>query len=310
MKLPSGVGPWQPHAELAGKQRMWTLHFSPDGERLAVAGDEGKVRLWDVAEAKELPSLKNQKGRTIRSVAFGKDETIAAGDIDGNILRWDLRNNKDLEPADIRGAIASSLTFGDDGQSLAWVRDGGEVERFTMGGKHVCLTSRQKDVNCVAISSSGQTVAWGMQDGSVKLWDSASEKELAQFRSHSHTVWRIAFSADGRTVASADHFATLKVWDPATGNAKLEQPHCGVGPPHSLAFSADGRVIALTGGGTPGAIFMYDLETKKKLPDLNVRKGTVHALAFSPCGRFLAATGSEGTVTVWTCRPASSAGHK
>jgi RNA polymerase sigma factor (sigma-70 family) len=310
MKRASGVGPWHPHAELTGKQRMWTVHFSPDGSRIAAAGDEGKVRLWDVAEAKELPSLKTPKARAIRSVAFGKDETIAAGDIDGNILRWDLQNNKELEPADSLGAIASSLTFGADGQSLAWVRDSGVVERFAKSGKPVSLASRQKDVNCVAISANGQTVAWGMQDGSVKLWDTDDGKELGQFRSHSHTVWRIAFSADGRTVASADHFATLRVWDLATGQAKMEQPHCGVGPPHALAFSADGRVIALTGGGTPGVIFMYDLETNKKLPELRLKKGTVHALGFSPCGRFLAATGSEGTVTVWTSRPASPAGYK
>jgi WD40 repeat protein len=266
--------------------------------------------MWDVAAAKELPALKTPKARAIRSVAIGKDETIAAGDIDGNILRWDLQKNQEPTQAENRGSIVSSLTFGTDGQSLACVRDGGEVERFTKGGKSVSLTSRQKDVNCVAISSDGRTVAWGMQDGTVKLWDAGGEKELGQFRIHSHTVWRIAFSADGRTVASADHFATLRVWELATGQAKMEQPHCGVGPPHSLAFSPDGRVIALTGGGTPGLIFMYDLETNKKLPELRLRKGTVHALAFSPCGRFLAATGSEGIVTVWTSRPASPAGTK
>jgi WD40 repeat protein len=152
-------------------------------------------------------------------------------------------------------------------------------------------------VQALAFSGDGRFIAWGMNDGHVQLWDAIGRKPRADFRIHSHQVWCLAFSTDGRMAASADHFATLVVWDVATGQPLVDQGHCKGGPPAAVAFSPDGRVVALA---SATGIHLWDIESRKKLTDLRGQPSRANGLAFSPNGRFLAAAGSDGTVTIWT----------
>ena len=65
--------------------------FTPDGQRLASAGDDGTVRLWDLATDQEVLTLQEHVG-PVRYVACSPDGTrlASAGD-DGTIKVWDAR---------------------------------------------------------------------------------------------------------------------------------------------------------------------------------------------------------------------------
>ena len=54
-------------------------------------------------------------------------------------------------------------------------------------------------------------------DGTVKIWDSATDKELFSLKGHSGPVSSVAFSPDGKRLASASMDSTVKIWDSATG---------------------------------------------------------------------------------------------
>jgi WD40 repeat protein len=71
-----------------------TLAYSPDGKTLAIACEDGTVKLWDSATGKELGTLKGHTG-SVECLAFSPDgKTLAAPGEDNTILLWDVARPK------------------------------------------------------------------------------------------------------------------------------------------------------------------------------------------------------------------------
>src|SRR5262245_5700194 len=73
------------------------------------------------------------------------------------------------------------------------------------------------NVNSVAFSPDGKTLASGSIDETIKLWEVATGKELATLMGHTDSVLSVVFSPDGKTLASGSRDRTIKLWDVATG---------------------------------------------------------------------------------------------
>jgi WD40 repeat protein len=69
------------------------------------------------------------------------------------------------------------------------------------------------EVQCVAISPDGKTLAFGGKDGTLKLWDVAKDKEIAALKGHTDRVVSLTYSADGKMLASGSADKTIKLWD-------------------------------------------------------------------------------------------------
>ncbi|MEN3009382.1 MAG: trypsin-like peptidase domain-containing protein, partial [Candidatus Bipolaricaulaceae bacterium] len=140
----------------------------------------------------------------------------------------------------------------------------------------------------VAFSPDGRTLASGSEDGTIKLWDVATGKDLRTLAGHRHAVTSVAFSPDGRTVASASRLwndNTIKLWDVATGK-ELRTLAGHTDAVSSVAFSPDGRTLA--SGWEDGTIKLWDVATGKELRTLAGHTSGVNSVAFSPDGRTLA----------------------
>jgi WD40 repeat protein len=67
---------------------VWSIAFSPDGQRLATGSMDTLVRLWDASSGREMLTLRGH-GRGVRSVAFSPDGIhIASGSLDGTAKIW------------------------------------------------------------------------------------------------------------------------------------------------------------------------------------------------------------------------------
>src|SRR5262249_54439614 len=74
------------------------VSFSPDGKRLASAGDDGMVRVWDTVTGQEALSLKGHTG-TVTSVAFSPDgKRLASADSTGRVKVWDATPLPEARP--------------------------------------------------------------------------------------------------------------------------------------------------------------------------------------------------------------------
>ena len=151
-------------------------------------------------------------------------------------------------------------------------------------------------ITSVAFSPDGQRLSSGSYDKTVKIWDSATGKELLTLKGHAGSVTSVAFSPDGQRLASASVDRTVKIWDSATGKELLTLR----GHARSLtkvAFSPDGQRLA--SGSIDQTVKIWDSVTGKELFALKGHADTVSSVAFSPDGRRLASASMDQTVKIW-----------
>jgi len=158
------------------------------------------------------------------------------------------------------------------------------------------LLGHAANVYGVAFSPGGQRLASGSDDKTVKIWDSATGKELLTLQGHAAGVWSVAFSPDGQRLASGSDDKTVKIWDSATGNGLLTL-HGHAGGVRRVVFSPDGQRLA--SGSDDKTVKIWDSATGKELLTLQGHAANVNSVAFSPDGQRLASGSDDKTVKIW-----------
>ena len=126
----------------------------------------------------------------------------------------------------------------------------------------------------VAFSPDGQRLASASCDQTVKIWDSATGKELFALKGHAGSVRSVAFSPDGQRLASASHDQTVRIWDSATGK-ELFALKGHAGPVFGVAFSPDGQRLA--SANEDGSIHLW--ETTSVSREVQHRRATNQMVA-------------------------------
>jgi WD40 repeat protein len=94
-------------------------------------------------------------------------------------------------------------------------------------------------------------------DGTARIWDAASAKEITVLGGHDSHVNSAAFSPDGSRIVTASDDNTARIWDAASANeiAVLRNPM------YSAAFSPDGSRIVTASSDWTASIWDVHLQT-------------------------------------------------
>jgi hypothetical protein len=104
------------------------------------------------------------------------------------------------------------------------------------------LKGHTYDVNHVAFSPDGQTLATASDDETARLWQVSSGKLLQTLEGHTSWVNHAAFSPNGQALATASDDQTARLWQVSSG--KLLQTLGHTGDVNHAVFSPDGQMLA------------------------------------------------------------------
>ena len=241
--------------------------FSPDGRRLASAGEDGTVRVWDTATSKAIFPLRGHTG-PVWGVAFSPDgRRVASAGQDGTVRLWDAATGQQLRKLEEHTGVVRGVAFSHDGRLASAGRDGTVKVRNAATGEILHnLTGHTGEVLGVAFSPDGRLASAG-QDRTVRLWDAATGQQLHKLEGHTGEALAVAFSPDGHWLASGggNPEGIVRVWDAATGQP-LRTFDARTAWVWGVAFSPDGRRLA--SAGQDGAVRLWDAATGEELDTL------------------------------------------
>ncbi|MCZ7638592.1 MAG: WD40 repeat domain-containing protein [Verrucomicrobia bacterium] len=285
---------------------LYCVVVSPDGSRLASAGADGRIVVWDSLSRRPLHEFMGRHGR-VSTLAFSPDGCwVVSGSRDQTLRVWDLAQNRPFLVLRGHEREVTSVAFAPDSRTLVSTDGAGvaKVWDLTTTASASDLGRHPSWVDSLAFSPDGRRLASaGYIDPVIKLWEVDPRRELATFRGHPEPIHRVRFSRDGQLVATGGHEGTVRLW--RAGQTEPVAILTNDFPVFALDFSTNGRVLA-TGGGRifghanarPGLV-LWELESLRPaqlpagIPD------AVEEVVFDPHGRYLAAGFADGTVGLW-----------
>ncbi len=160
------------------------------------------------------------------------------------------------------------------------------------------LPSSSGPVWSVAFSPDGKVLATGDDDGTVRIWNTATHRPSGQSLDARDTVTAMAFSPDGATLAIVTVDGTTRLWD-----VKAHTGHLLTAPASavtSVAFSPDSKILAT--GSDDGTARLWNVANGRQVgrPLGGPSDYAVNAVAFSPDGTTLAGGTANRTVLLWS----------
>ena len=207
------------------------LAISADGTRMASAGENKLIRLWNPANGAALqPAQLTGFTGPVRTVCFSADGTRVIGGCGvatGELMVFNVSIPTGLLEQSIighAGAIEDCIvTSGPDGRAISAAVDGTVLSWDLLGVRHIPGHS-QPVTSLAALPLQPQQppqLLSGSLDNTARRWNALTGQQLAQLN-HGGPVTAVAVRPDGLRLASASSNKTVKLWNTANNQQLAE----------------------------------------------------------------------------------------
>jgi WD40 repeat protein len=162
----------------------------------------------------------------------------------------------------------------------------------------ILQTGHSATVNVVAFSSDGQYAFSGSADRTIKVWHSATGREVATLDGLTEPVNTLHVSADGMWLLSGGEDKTVTIWDIKYRSVVRKIP-ASTSRIDVAVLSPDQKWLASAGSGGDNTIRIWDPQTGKLIAEFNRHAYGVNALAFTPDSKHLVSAGGDKVICIW-----------
>jgi WD40 repeat protein len=293
---------------LGRPRRIAGMAISSTGRTFAAANDDNDtVAVWDLVTRRQIGApIRLTHNGFVDDVELTPDGmTLAVGSEDHTIQLWDAATHRKLATLRHTGTIQAMAM---SSKALASIDRHGTIRLWALDTYHEIGTPLKShaaaDVDSVAVSSDGETLALAYLDGTIRLWNLEKRSELGSLDAGVGPINAVAFSPDGKILASGGLDRKITLWSVETLR-QLGEPLAGHSDSiYSIAFSPDGKTLA--SGGSDNTVRLWTVADPRQLGAALGRSGspynlagTLYSLAFSPDGKTLASGGYGRAVRLW-----------
>jgi WD40 repeat protein len=257
-----------------------SCRFDPTGRYVFAGAEDSRVWRWELATGTKTEFAGHDSW--VRGIGFQADgQTLVTAGYDGRLLWWPAAAAAE-KPAPTRSIQAHQ----------GWIR-------------------------ALAISPDQTLIATCGNDLLVRLWKFDDGSLVRTLAGHESQVYHVAFHPSGKELVSGDLKSHFIHWEIAGGSQlrKFALPAlhkfdptfmADIGGPHALAFSADGKLLAVggitnvtnafAGVGNPAVVLVDWEAATEKVMHLSKAKvnGVAWGVALHPEGFTIGATGGPG----------------
>ncbi|KAF2703413.1 WD40 repeat-like protein [Pleomassaria siparia CBS 279.74] len=205
------VWEWQSESYILKQQghfdSMNTIAYSPEGQRIITAADDGKIKVWDVNSGFCIVTFTEHSSGVTACEFAKRGNVLFTASLDGSIRAWDLIRYRNFRTF----TAPTRLSF-----------------------------------SSLAVDPSGEVVCAGSVDSfDIHIWSVQTGQLLDRLSGHEGPVSSLAFAPDGGTLVSGSWDHTVRVWN-IFARTQTSEPLQLMADVLCIAFRPDSKQIAVT----------------------------------------------------------------
>jgi WD40 repeat protein len=222
---------------------VYGVQFAMAKEGVLASTQRKSVRLWSLTDGSPVGSLDGHANDVLTLAASADGQQLASGSIpDGQVKVWRVTDQSAVRTIDTGQGTIFALAFAPDGTLASGGKDGSvKLWDLSSGALVRTLVEHTNSVSAVSFLQGGSVLVSGGFDNSVLVWN-ATDGALRNRVKTTASVVDMAVSPDG-VVAVTDNGVALYNIE-GGGPRRLEVPDASASISRSVAFSADGSILA------------------------------------------------------------------